>query len=162
MSTGLEISAAKSKVYCARVATEMINRIRDLSGIKVGKVVWCNAAVPKHQFITWLMVRQRLLTKDRLVRMGLSTEDNCCLYSRGVDSHSHLFFESDFSRNCWKQILDWIKEKMHHYQLQHIVQWLARNCKGDRVRRQAFYTAVDALVYSIWKARNDLIWSNRL
>ncbi|KAL2940677.1 Glycosyltransferase 1 domain-containing protein 1 [Bienertia sinuspersici] len=113
------------------------------------KVVWGNAAVPKHQFITWLGIRQRLLNRDRMVRMGLSAEDKCCLCSRGVDSHSHLFFECDFSRNCWKQTLDWLKVQIHHFQMQHIVQWLARNCKGDRVRRQACCTAVNALVYSI-------------
>ncbi|KAL2925667.1 hypothetical protein RDABS01_007932 [Bienertia sinuspersici] len=150
----------------------MINRIRDLSGFKVGKlpftylgvpmIVWCNATIPKHQFITWLGIRQRLLTRDRLVRMRLSAEDNCCLCSRGVDSHSHLFFKCDFSRNCWKQTLDWLKVQMHHFQMQYIVQWLARNCEGDRVRRQASCTAVNALVYSIWKVRNDRIWSNRL
>ncbi|KAL2942571.1 Dual-specificity RNA methyltransferase RlmN, partial [Bienertia sinuspersici] len=142
LSTGLEISAAKSELNCAGVATEMINRIKELSGFKMGK--------------------QRLLTRDRLVRMKLTNEDNCCLCSRGVDSHSHVFFEYEFSRACLKQILDWVKLRMHHCQLHNIVQWLARNCKGDKLRRQAYCAAINVLVYFVWKARNDLIWINRL
>ncbi|KAL2943828.1 hypothetical protein RDABS01_032175 [Bienertia sinuspersici] len=146
-----------------RYSIKKVYEVLRPTGTKVywDKAVWCKAATPKHQFITWLGVRQRLMTRDRLIRMGLATENSCCLCNRGVESHSHLFFDCEFSRNCWKQILEWLNAKVQHYQLQQMIQWIARSCKGDRIRRQAFCAAVTAMVYALWRARNDLLWSNK-
>ncbi|KAL2934263.1 hypothetical protein RDABS01_017382 [Bienertia sinuspersici] len=62
-----------------------------------GKAVWCSSAVPKHQFMTWLAFRQRLLTRDRLKRMNLVEDQRCCLCNSEDETHSHLFFDCEFS-----------------------------------------------------------------
>ncbi|KAL2898326.1 Cytochrome c551 peroxidase [Bienertia sinuspersici] len=157
-STGLEISAAKSDLFCAGVDKVMVDRIQALSGFKV--VIWNTASVPKHQFLTWLAFKQRLLTKDRLAKIGLIEDQMCCLCSNGNESHSHLFFECDYSKACMAMLANWVGLQAQQKTLQQLVQRIARNCKGDKLRRQAYSAIINALVYFIWRARNDKMWNN--
>ncbi|XP_019089522.1 PREDICTED: uncharacterized protein LOC109128158 [Camelina sativa] len=41
--------------------------------------VWCKNRIPKHAFITWLVARNRLHTRDRLIQWGLATPSVCLL-----------------------------------------------------------------------------------
>ncbi|KAL2897643.1 hypothetical protein RDABS01_039426, partial [Bienertia sinuspersici] len=101
------------------------------------KVVWNRAALPKHQFLMWLSIRSRLLTRDRLSRLGMSTETSCCLCQSGEETHLHLFSS--------------------------VVLVESRNYKGSRLRRQLYGAVVSALAYRIWPARNDMLWNqNRI
>ncbi|KAL2933431.1 Glutamyl-tRNA(Gln) amidotransferase subunit A [Bienertia sinuspersici] len=85
-STGLEISAAKFELYCVGVdrpvvdhgSSYSIKKVYELlraAGSKVhwDKAVWRSSTIPKHQFLTWLAVKQRLLTRDRLVKLKLNS-----------------------------------------------------------------------------------------
>ncbi|XP_020266158.1 uncharacterized protein LOC109841616 [Asparagus officinalis] len=64
------------------------------------KTVWDGFLYPKHSFIFWLACHSRLLTKDRLCRMGiLSTNQNHCVLCNGhhLETRDHVFFECQFS-----------------------------------------------------------------
>ncbi|KAL2933787.1 hypothetical protein RDABS01_016906 [Bienertia sinuspersici] len=72
------------------------------------KVIWNTAAVPKHQFLTWLAFKQRLFTKDRLAKIGILEDQACCLCNNGDESHLHLFFECDYSKACMAMVANWV------------------------------------------------------
>ncbi|KAL2942962.1 hypothetical protein RDABS01_031310 [Bienertia sinuspersici] len=124
------------------------------------KVIWNTAAIPKHQFTTWLAYKQRLLTKDRLAKMGIMEDQTCCLCRNGYESHVHLFFECDYSKACMALIANWVGLQVSQQQLQHLTQRVARNCKGSKLRRQVYSAIISALVYYIWRARNEKLWNN--
>ncbi|KAL2922251.1 FAD-dependent oxidoreductase domain-containing protein 2 [Bienertia sinuspersici] len=121
------------------------------------KAIWCSIAVPKNQFMAWLAFRQRLLTKDRLKRMNLVEDQRCCLCISEDETLSHLLFDCEFSKECFPQIIAWLGLHLQQRGLQSVMGWNVRSCKGSKLKRQAYFTAVDALVYFIWTARNDLI-----
>lgn len=124
-----------------------------------GKAIWCTAAVPKHQFLTWLAFKQRLLTRDRLKKMALIEDQWCCLCDTGVETHSHLFFECPFSKACYDQVTNWLGLNLRSRSLQHVVGWIARSSKGSKLKRQVYSAALNAMVYLIWAARNDQMWN---
>lgn len=40
--------------------------------------IWSRYAMPKHKFITWLAMHERLQTKEKLKKIGVC-DDDCCL-----------------------------------------------------------------------------------
>ena len=48
--------------------------------------------IPKHSFISWLLFKNRLSTKDKLVKWGIMTKIKCVLCYTGNESWNHLFF----------------------------------------------------------------------
>ncbi|KAL2904352.1 Structure-specific endonuclease subunit slx4 [Bienertia sinuspersici] len=71
------------------------------------KVVWCRSSLPKHQFTMWLGVRGRLLTRDRIIRLGFADITTCCFCSE-IETHSHLFFSCPYSKKCLQVIAEWL------------------------------------------------------
>lgn len=47
------------------------------------KAIWHSFHIPKCSFFLWLALRNRLLTKDRMVRFGLAVDTNCVLCNNG-------------------------------------------------------------------------------
>ncbi|XP_020887742.1 uncharacterized protein LOC110230094 [Arabidopsis lyrata subsp. lyrata] len=66
------------------------------------KVIWFKEAVPRYSFITWLAMKGRLPTKDRLRSWGLNIPDACVICSSGLEIHDHLFFDCSFSASVWQ------------------------------------------------------------
>lgn len=54
------------------------------------KVIWNKAIPPKFSFISWIVVLQRLPTKDRLAFLGMDT--TCLLCGHQPETTDHLFF----------------------------------------------------------------------
>lgn len=65
------------------------------------KSVWFSQRIPKHAFILWVTLRDRLTTRDRLRSWGLSVPGNCLLCSSALETKSHRFFECDFGNEVW-------------------------------------------------------------
>ncbi|KAL1223760.1 hypothetical protein V5N11_020313 [Cardamine amara subsp. amara] len=53
--------------------------------------------VPRFSFATWLALRNRLPTRDRLRGWGMDVPSSCLLCSNGLETHDHLFFSCPFS-----------------------------------------------------------------
>ena len=62
--------------------------------------VWNRLSIPKARFIAWLAFSRKLKTRDRLVQMGVLTEDMCPICGLYPESVEHLFFDCCFSMQC--------------------------------------------------------------
>ncbi|GAA0164614.1 hypothetical protein LIER_20207 [Lithospermum erythrorhizon] len=68
------------------------------------KVVWFWHNVPRHSFILWLLVLERLETRDRVAKWKNGCELKC-LFCDENESRNHVFFQCNFSGNMWRHIL---------------------------------------------------------
>ncbi|XP_074292154.1 uncharacterized protein LOC141619010 [Silene latifolia] len=62
------------------------------------KVIWNNWAVPKHQFMGWLVAHEALNTVDKLANYEMAVDDRCLLCGQSEECISHLFFACQYSR----------------------------------------------------------------
>lgn len=62
--------------------------------------VWFSGHIPKHVFITWIVARDRLSTRDRLFHWGLQVPSVCILCNASDENRQHLFFNFQYSRKC--------------------------------------------------------------
>lgn len=56
------------------------------------QVVWSSYGIPRHSFLTWLVLLDRCLTSDRLIRWDIAVDHKCLLCNVSNKSRNHLFF----------------------------------------------------------------------
>lgn len=88
---------------------EMYNLLRE-QGCKVHcqQYVWNRFSVPKHRFILWLTLMDRLKTRARLHQLGIGSDHLCAICGTCPETVPHLFFECAFSTECRKLIMSWL------------------------------------------------------
>lgn len=123
--------------------------------------IWSNVNIPKHSIICWLAVRQRLLTRERLEKVGVCTETRCEICGESKETIQHLFFECKFSNECLKLLLKWLGKGIQEPDIENVWKKLTRNVKGKMSRK--FITAtISALIYKIRMVRNKAVWNNKV
>ncbi|XP_060959260.1 uncharacterized protein LOC133030510 [Cannabis sativa] len=131
-----------------------------------GRVDWCNEVwsrinTPKHSFLTWLAILQRLKTKDRLCRFRVIDSPVCSFCNIADETTEHLFFRCDFSQQCLMQVKNWLQWKARADTMQVVLKTI-RKAKQTKFKTNVKPSSIAALVYLIWKARNDLIWQKKV
>ncbi|XP_021985819.1 uncharacterized protein LOC110882016 [Helianthus annuus] len=130
-------------------------------------IVWFNQCIPRHAFLMWLIMRGKLLTQDKILSWDLSRRKNmnmmCCLLCyANHDSHSHLFFECNYSAKVW----DMVKRKVGMDSVQpkwaDIVNWLLHRSKSKLAADYVARVVVAATAYVVWQERNARIFKNQL
>lgn len=78
------------------------------------KVVWLSGRIPKHVFLSWVAARDRMVTRDRLLRRGLTVPPTCVLCVGYNEIRHHLFFfiVTTICKCGLSSSLDWISP--HH------------------------------------------------
>ena len=69
------------------------------------RFLWRPMSIPKHVFISWMALLNRLPTMDRLALWGMEVRGQCYLCQEELESRDYLFFGCRYSKNIWKQNL---------------------------------------------------------
>ncbi|XP_074314302.1 uncharacterized protein LOC141649514 [Silene latifolia] len=72
-------------------------------------IVWNRLNTPKHCFNAWLIQQGRLLTLDRLCRMGITDQKTCYLCGIHPEDHDHIFNQCIFTQQCHDRTLNWLQ-----------------------------------------------------
>ncbi|XP_074314788.1 uncharacterized protein LOC141650737 [Silene latifolia] len=107
--------------------------------------------IPRHKFNIWLVAHRRLLTMDRLMRMGIVQDNICYLCAAAEESLDHLFFQCPFSGRCVCLMQDWLQIKLPQ---QGIIEWWIQFRSQSLVMKQEMAMALASLCYQIWISRN--------
>ncbi|XP_056690489.1 uncharacterized protein [Spinacia oleracea] len=127
-----------------------------------GSAVWNRASIPKTRVICWLMVQGRLQTRERLHKIGVCNTTTCLLCEAKDETHSHLFFDCEYSRRCLQGVEEWLDiptSKVHYMGL---LRWVKWKSQCSKFQKTAIHTAVNATVYTLWRARNDALWNQKV
>ncbi|XP_074288645.1 uncharacterized protein LOC141613800 [Silene latifolia] len=114
-------------------------------------LIWSRVNYPKHSFIGWLAIQDKLLTKDRLLKFGVLQDEKCELCLDHIKDHQHLLYTCPFSAKClviFKSCLG------VPFPTAEVLDWIVKcRCKS-LMKKKIIFTAMLALVYHIWTARN--------
>ena len=119
--------------------------------------VWNPMNVPKHSFILWLVLKQRIMTKERASRFIQLDNIDCSLCKDEAETTQHLFFQCQIVQEWLKEIKYWLGWRTHKTELHDLLLWIQRK-KATKFRRRIWLTAVAALVYAVWYQRNRVVW----
>ncbi|XP_062112572.1 uncharacterized protein LOC133823736 [Humulus lupulus] len=111
--------------------------------------VWNRTTIPKHRFILWLAVLDRLQLKDRLFRFNISIDDQCLMCGSSKESRDHVFFDCYLSSTCLRHIKSWLDWKSAANIIHTLLRWIAKS-RLSWFRKQVFTVALAALIYKLW------------
>ncbi|XP_050233101.1 uncharacterized protein LOC126681596 [Mercurialis annua] len=125
------------------------------------KVVLNAGYVPKHSFISWLAIKNRLKTKDKLSIWGVTDNDRCMFCNREAETVEHLFFECILSKSIMGKVLHCCLIDRGVYRWRRELSWMSRKAVGKSLLARVRRTAFNCSVYNIWKGRNKSIFGDR-
>ena len=125
------------------------------------KIVWERVTIPKHRFVFWLVMQGRLRTKEKLVKSGIIDDTRCLICGNQEENIRHLFFECVYSRRCLQEVMELMSWKCNGSNIEELCRW-ARKKRIGSVQRKFFYAMMAALVYHIWRVRNDALWQGKI
>lgn len=66
--------------------------------------MWFHHATPKYAFMSWLSVKNRMSTLDRVARWSQGIDTTCVLCKNAPETRDHLFFGCNFSAQIWEHL----------------------------------------------------------
>jgi hypothetical protein len=115
------------------------------------KWLWKSARQNKHKVFFWLLLNDRLITRDILQRKGMALPSYNCLSCQAgtVETRTHLFFTYPFAVACWST---------NNLQVLHNDSFLT--LEGFRLQLQIpfFMDFIITMSWCIWMQHNDLIF----
>lgn len=118
------------------------------------KWLWACACQSRHKVFFWLLLRDRLNSRNILRRKGCQLEDySCVLCDQGAEETiQHLFWTCPFAQECWSFICP------QHSQLESTYQAILhlRNLLNDNL----FMEIIVLASWAIWIARNNFIFNH--
>ncbi|XP_056845541.1 uncharacterized protein LOC108844894 [Raphanus sativus] len=122
------------------------------------KTVWFTGGIPKHAFNTWVVFRDRLPTRDRLISWGLIVPSHCLLCQNGDESRGHFFLVCQFSSQLWISMFDQSSQTPPS-DLESTRIWIPL-VASDQKLRTVLLLIFHAVVYFVWKERNSRLHLN--
>ncbi|XP_024010652.1 uncharacterized protein LOC112086108 [Eutrema salsugineum] len=65
------------------------------------KGIWFKFAMPKYAFCSWLAIKNRLSTGDRMIAWNPGINSGCIFCPASIETRDHLFFPCPFSATIW-------------------------------------------------------------
>lgn len=115
--------------------------------------MWFSYGIPRHSFLTWLVLLDRCPTRDRLISWGVVVDPICLLCNNAPESRNHLFFECSYAAVIWREIAGRCR-LLPHVTWENTLQQLI-TLAANRDSKRLTLIAVQATVYWIWHERNS-------
>ena len=71
----------------------------------IWKSVWSSHYLPKVNFFSWLLLHNKVLTGDNLLKRGFNGPFWCCFCKLALETTYHLLIGYDFSKMVWGLVL---------------------------------------------------------
>ncbi|XP_074299346.1 uncharacterized protein LOC141630422 [Silene latifolia] len=111
------------------------------------KLVWNEWNVPKHSFISWLIMQNGLNNKAKLFLYGCCEDDLCVLCAEMTETNEHLFTECKFSCQVQKYVEDWIHRPFP-------TDNELMNVSDRSMKWKALALVLSCYKYTVWHQRN--------
>jgi hypothetical protein len=126
------------------------------------KLVWFPLAIPKQASILWLVMKERLITRDRLLSWGYKGDVKCLFCRNQLESCAHLFFECSFSYIIWKFCMARCRVANPPTVWEDILQLGCSNWGSKPLKAIICRLVLGSAVYNIWCIRNELKHASHL
>lgn len=125
------------------------------------KGVWFPQATPKFAFITWLSIKNKLSTLDRVSKWSQGVDTTCVLCKNAAETRSHLFFECEYTSQIWEFIVKGVLGSSYTNVWSEILLIIADD-KREKMSRFCIRYTFQSVLYAVWSERNRLMHGEKL
>ncbi|GJT89626.1 RNA-directed DNA polymerase, eukaryota, reverse transcriptase zinc-binding domain protein [Tanacetum coccineum] len=121
------------------------------------KIVWFTKNIPRHAFVLWMAIQNRLSTQDRIVVWKPNEVMQCVFCKQCLDSVEHLFFQCAYTKQVWKEAQRLLSVSLS-FSWNEIVEELERLPNNQNVWSIVRRLMFGAVVYYTWQERNNRVF----
>ncbi|KAE8701642.1 PHD finger family protein [Hibiscus syriacus] len=112
--------------------------------------------------VTWMAILDRLPTREKLIRMGITTEGSCTLCNDGLETRNHLFADCAMVDSLWNRILNLSLLTKPHMSWDNKLAWAISSSKGKSILTTIMKIAWCSFIYFVWEERNRRLFQGRV
>lgn len=116
------------------------------------KLFWFKQGVRRFEFITWLVIKDRLSTGVRTRAWGI--RQGCPLCGETEESRDHLFFACPYTYGLWLQVIGSLLRPAPLHDWAKILATILSTVH-DRLTSILLRLAFQVTIYYIWRERNE-------
>ena len=143
--------------YSVRSAYRLLQRQKgyweDSDNNSVWRKIWRIKAFAKILNLVWRSISFCLPTMTMLRQRGVKVESVCPVCKMEAETIDHVFLRCTVAIQCWLLVLPGMQ-----YTGQNLHQWWEQVLNMADTRKRA---QVAAVCWSLWKARNDVVWNKK-
>ncbi|GJU08021.1 reverse transcriptase zinc-binding domain-containing protein [Tanacetum coccineum] len=113
------------------------------------KIVWFSNCIPRHAFVLWMAMQNRLSTQDRIAIWKPNDVMQCAFCKQCLDSIEHLFFTCVFSIDVWKEMQKMLSVNMS-FSWRSVVEELYRLPNNNNIWSIVRRLVFGVVVYFLW------------
>ncbi|GJU64196.1 reverse transcriptase zinc-binding domain-containing protein [Tanacetum coccineum] len=122
------------------------------------RLVWFSQNIPKHAFVLWMAIQNKLTTQDKIKSWGSFDMMMCPLCQQDMDSHQHLFFQCAYAEQFWKFAMSRMGVQIGQMDWKMIISHMSSLYCGNSIDSVIRRVGFAACVYLIWQERNCRIF----
>ncbi|KAJ0558404.1 putative reverse transcriptase zinc-binding domain-containing protein [Helianthus annuus] len=122
---------------------------------------WNNWIPKKVGMVAWRAEKDRLPTREALIRRQINiTDASCVLCGECMESSEHLFVACHFAQTVWQNIASWCKiPPIVAFDFKDLLD-LHDFSSGPQKRKKTMQAIFHIVIWCIWKTRNEVIFRN--
>ncbi|XP_039029330.1 uncharacterized protein LOC120163460 [Hibiscus syriacus] len=125
------------------------------------KPIWFPLHIPKFNIITWFAILDRLPTRERLIRMGITIVGSCTLCNDALETRNYLFADCAMDATLWNGILNLSLLAKPHMSWDNKLAWASSTWKGKSLLTTIMKIAWCSFIYFVWEERNRRLFQGR-
>ena len=125
----------------------------------MAELTWASRASSTCKFFTWLALRDRCWTSDRLARRGLPHQDACRLYDQEEETINHVLLMCVFARSTWVVVCEALGKPDWTLTAQDSLRTWLRDKQGpNTLRRKDLHTIFILTLWELCKHGNSIVF----
>ena len=123
------------------------------------ELTWKSRAPSQCKFFTWLALRNRCWTSDRLARRGLPHQVNCPLCDQEEETIDNVLLTCVFAREIWVAICTALGKPEWAPSTQDALKpWVCDKQPAANVARKDLHAILLLTLWELWKHRNAIVF----
>lgn len=119
---------------------------------------WKSRAPLQCRFFSWLAIKNRCWTSDRLARRGLPHQDACPLCDQLEETIDHILLQCVFARQVWTVMCAGMRAPAWAPTTKvTLVDWCSEKTRGEHSDRD-IRTILTLGLWTLWKHRNAIVF----
>ncbi|CAL1360043.1 unnamed protein product [Linum trigynum] len=115
------------------------------------KLVWSQPAMPRDQFLCWLITRGYLTTGDKLLSWGYQGDFNCAFCATAVETLNHLFAECSRYKGLYSCLFSKFTSRIPSNSWEVELNWAVTAFAGPSATCRVGRIIWQSLISSIWR-----------
>ncbi|KAJ0428711.1 putative RNA-directed DNA polymerase [Helianthus annuus] len=124
--------------------------------------VWNRWTPLKVNFLSWRLHLDRLPTKAALAKRRVNVPNTqCSLCDAPEETSDHLFADCQFAQRIWDRLSHWCRlPPCFFFEAKDVLE-LQVHSRGSIKWKKVLYTVIQTAIWSIWKVRNGVVFSQK-